>query len=105
MLTYHNPLSQTEETSEKKYEFIFPILCFRAPSQSLLNIQLLHQQREEQKKKLSEQEEKEAAQQEQKSGNKKQQPAAQPKNPLLAQLALSGPQDPRQRANTVGPGR
>ncbi len=50
-LRYANPVDK----QIKNYEFLFPIRCFRAPSPSLLNTALIHQQREEQKKQLAQQ--------------------------------------------------
>lgn len=46
----------------KSYEFLFPIGCFRAPSQSILNVQLIHQQRENQKKEQAQQQTQQAQQ-------------------------------------------
>lgn len=55
-LNYNDPINNRE----KKYEFMFPIFYFRAPSKSLLNTPLIHLKREEQKKQLAEQEQQEA---------------------------------------------
>ncbi len=57
LLTFREPVDQ----GEKKYEFLFPIFYFRAPSKSLLNTPLIHLKREDQKKQLAEQATKESA--------------------------------------------
>jgi prepilin-type N-terminal cleavage/methylation domain-containing protein len=88
------------------YEFLFPISCFRAPSQSILNVPLIHQQREEQKKQLAEQqtqqEKQRVAQTKQPAAETQPAPAKTP-SPVagIAQMMV-GAQDAQQRRNTVG---
>lgn len=64
-LTYQNPVDE----QIKKYEFSYQIKCYRAPSQAILNVNLIHEQRTEEQKKIDEQ----------KTQQPQQQPSAQDK--------------------------
>lgn len=95
--------SDVRDKQVKIYEFVFPISCFRAPSQTILNVQLIHQQREDQKKQQAEQQ----TQQDKDRAAQTQTPAAPApvvKNPSAAAglAGLMGGQNSQQRRNTVG---
>ena len=95
--------SDARDKQVKIYEFVFPISCYRAPSQTILNVQLIHLQREEQKKQQAEQQ----TQQDKQRAAPTQAPAAPApvvKNPSAAAglAGLMGGQNSQQRRNTVG---
>jgi prepilin-type N-terminal cleavage/methylation domain-containing protein len=49
-LDYEDPIEQ----QVKKYEFMFAIVCYKAPSPAVLNVSLIHEQRVDQQKKQAE---------------------------------------------------
>ena len=91
--------SDARDKQAKIYEFVFPISCYRAPSQTILNVQLIHQQREEQKKQQAEQQ---TQQDKQRAAPTSATPSPKNPSPGAGLAGLMGGQNSQQRRNTVG---